>query len=171
MDISSALKLVEKHKGHKVVAKKAFLAHAFVLVDAGVEEWQIGFFDQKADRMISFIVGADGAEVQELPPAEVLKGKDKIQALNPEDVKLAPADALAKAAEVNKEHYKGVPSIKTFYIIQDLGEGPIYNITFVTQSFTTMNIRISAKDGTVLKHSNEPLLSFDKPLDKTTLRK
>lgn len=168
MDIKKAIACVSKHKNLKNVCKKAFLAHAFVMVEGPIEEWQIGYFCEKDDRMISFIV-AD--EPQELPPAEVLKSHDLLKELDADNVTIAPEQALEAARNVNTAHYKGLPVIKTFYIIQDLGEGPIYNVTFITQAFTTMNVRISATDGKVLSHTNEPLIAFDKPLPKMVRKK
>jgi hypothetical protein len=161
MDLHEALKLLHASKEYKTFSKasKGFLAHAFVMVEKGAEEWQIGYFCADEDRMYSFIIGK---KIEALPPAEVLKADVTIHELHPADVKITPAEALDIAEQTRKKHYSADLPIKVFYLIQHLPEGAVYNITYVTQRFTTMNIKILAKDGTVHKHSNEPLIAFDK---------
>jgi hypothetical protein len=163
MDFHSAIEQLHKSKTHKEFVKKnaknCFLAHAFVMLDNGKEEWQIGYFCPKEDLMSSFIIDK---EITELPPAEVLKSHIAIKALDPKEVKIDSQEAMDIADKTRKQHYPSDVPIKTFYIIQHLSEGAVYNITFVTQRFSTINIKILAKDGTVFKHSNETLMQFDK---------
>jgi hypothetical protein len=78
---------------------------------------------------------------------------------------------MVKALEIaeveRKKHYPAEMPLQTFFIIQDLGKGPIYNVTLFTKSFKTINIKLSAKDGTVLKHSAAALFEMDKfPMKK-----
>ena len=40
--------------------------------------------------------------------------------------------------------------------------GAIYNITFFTQSFKTINVKVSAITGKVIDHSSQDLMGFDK---------
>jgi hypothetical protein len=53
--------------------------------------------------------------------------------------------------------------MKMFFIIQSLPEhGHVYNITFVTQDFKTVNIRLSSEDGKVLMHKVQSILDIKK---------
>ena len=48
-------------------------------------------------------------------------------------------------------------------ILQNLGEfGNIWNITYVTHSFKTLNIKINAENGKILHHSLDSLMDFVK---------
>ncbi len=159
MDFHEAVKQVRAMPQFKHLPKTCHLAHAFVMKENEGEEWQIGYFCPDTDRMISFIVDE---EVHQLPPAEVLKSDIAIKTLDPANVKISAEEALAIAEKVRLDHYKASMPMKTFFLIQHLPEGTVYNLTYVTRQFTTLNIKIDAKDGTVVKHSNEPLISFDK---------
>ncbi len=157
MDLHQALKAIESCEEFKDKPEDSYLAHAFVMTDAGKEEWQLGWFSPSEDRMISFIVGD---KIQRLPPAEVLKDGGKILELKREEVKISPEKALEAAAELRKEHYAVQVPIRTFYLLQCIEDGTVYNITFVTKQLNTINIRVDAGTGEVARHSCAPLVSM-----------
>lgn len=160
MDLHQALKAVKASDVFKEFSKKGkhFLAHAFVMIDGDDQEWQIGYYCPDDDKMVSFVIDDP---IEALPPAEVLKSAVKIHELDPKDVKISPEEAVEIAEETRKKNYPADLPIKTFYLIQHLPEGAVYNLTYLTRSFKTINIKIIAKDGKVHKHSNEPLMQFD----------
>jgi len=148
MDIREAVSTVESSE---VFRKKGFLAHAFVMLEAGHEDWQLGYFDEKTDRMLGYALGE---HVAALPPAEVLKKGPSILPLDASKVAIAPEEALAIARKRCKRH-----ALKTFFIIQHLAEGQVYNVTFVTHDLRTVNLHISCVDGKVFHESDEPLIA------------
>ena len=52
---------------------------------------------------------------------------------------------------------------KTIVILQNLSEfGNIWNITYVTHSFKTLNMKINAENGKILHHDIVSLMDFVK---------
>jgi len=159
MDLHHALKTLHASDEYKGRPQQCFLAHAFVMHLGDAQEWQLGYFCEEEDRMLSFAIGET---IDMLPPAEVLKSDVGIKELDPKLVKVSPADALATAEKTRKQHYPASLPMRTFYIIQHLENATVYNITFITRDFATVNIRVDATSGTVIKHSSAQLIAFDK---------
>ena len=134
----------EKHPTH-------YLAHAFVQLDDPQHVWQIGFYNEQKERMTTFLVGEEVQHVNE--EAEVLKKPGApILELDPEKVTISVAKALHLAHDVRQEKYPESDPLKRFFIIQHLDLGQVYNITFVTRQFTTLNIKLDAGTGKIIKH-------------------
>ncbi len=162
MDLHATLARLTRHPLFKEWhAKNAdyFLAHAFVLLDEPNKDvWQIGFYNKQNERMVTFIVEQEA--IQHTEEQEVLKGAAEIQELKPEDVKFSVDDALQTAQTCMKEHYKGEMPSKQFFIIQHAEGHALFNITFVTHSFKTINIKIDSMTGKILKHNIQSLAEF-----------
>jgi len=136
-----------------------YLVHAFVMKDQSNKEmWQIGYYDKKTNKM-EIIVKQDDA-LEFAPAQEILKASQEILPLNPDDVKIGVSEALEKAQECIKENYPKEPILKNFFIIQHLEGATVYNITYVAQTFKTINIKVSAIDGKIIKHSCQKLADF-----------
>ncbi|MFQ5620890.1 MAG: hypothetical protein ACE5FT_03530 [Candidatus Nanoarchaeia archaeon] len=119
-----------------------FLAHIFVMLDeANKGIYQIGYFSQKNDRVSTFIVGK--GQVQVAPDQEVAHVPGTtIAPLDITQVKASTEDITEAATNVLKEHYEKAPILKSFFIIQHLGGHQVYNFTYLTQDFQTINIRL-----------------------------
>lgn len=139
--------------------KDAFLAHGFLMLDeANKDTWQIGFYNPKTERMTTFHVSPD--TVKKTEDQEVLKKEGDIEPLQPEHVKINAEDALQTAKTCFAEHYKGEKDIKHFFILQNTEGHHLYNITYFTQSLKTINIKIDAQTGDIIKHSKQDLAMF-----------
>jgi len=164
MALTDILKRVDESAEYKQWRKEhadAFLAHAFVMVDEENKDvWQIGYFDEKEDKLTTFVVEPNKISV--IHGQEVLKEADKIKPLEVPDIKISVEEALAKAEEARKEHYPREMILKKFFIIQHTTNGSIFNVTYFTQSFGNINIKISTIDGKILKHSFSKLADFMK---------
>ncbi len=162
MDFHEALARLTRHavfKEWKAENPESFLAHAFVMMDdANKNTWQIGFYNEKKERMVTFILTPGAVEKTE--EQEVLKGDSKIAELKTQDVKLHIPDALKKAEEFFKEHYSKEHPIKQFFIIQMIDGHPMFNLTFFVQSFKTINMKIDARTGEIVKHTVQELAKF-----------
>ncbi len=163
MELSDVLTTLEQSKefkdwrnGHE----QAFLAHAFVLLDEPNKNiWQIGYFDETKNAMSTFVV--DGKKIDLIPDQEVLRAEQHITPLHPADVTLPVAEALVAAQKIKMQQYPQEVSAKTFFIIQNLEQyGPVFNITYFTASFKTINIKLSTKNGEILHHSMQALAAF-----------
>lgn len=134
---------------------ECYLAHGFVMLDeANKDQWQIGFYDPKTTMIKTFIVGTDIEQMQE---QEILK-TGEVNKLKISDVKINSDEAMEKAEECFKKH-KQIP-LKKFFIIQNLDGKTVYNVTYFTQSFNTVNIKIDASTGEVVGETEQKLATF-----------
>lgn len=143
------------HKEHA----QTFLAHGFLMLDeANKDTWQIGFYDEQKQRMTTFLV--NGNKVEHTDEQEILQGPAPIQKLNPSEVKIEAQKAIGIANDLVKKEYGKEMILKHFFVIQHAEEHTIYNVTYFTQSFKTINIKINAENGEILKHNIQALADF-----------
>jgi len=158
-EVLEEIKRTEEYKSWKKDHDKYFLAHAFVMLDEPNKDiWQIGFYNAENEKMATLIY--DKGNVSVVPDQEILKSKGEIKELVLDEIKLKVEEAMAKAKEVMEEHYKGKQVMKTFFIIQHIEGHSVFNITHVSQSFETINIKVSTIDGKIVKHSAQKLADF-----------
>ncbi len=154
-EIESSVQFKEWKKSHL----DFYLAHAFVMKDHSNQEvWQIGYYNKKTNKMETIVKQREALEF--VPEQEILKASQEILPLNPDDVKIDPNKAIETALGCIKENYSKEPILKSFFIIQHLEGATIYNITYIAQTFKTINIKVSATDGKIIKHSCEKLADF-----------
>ncbi len=155
MEFRQALEQAEQSQVFKNWRQKhpeAFLAHAFCQEG----EWQIGFLDKET--MGVFMIGENETIVKETN--EILKTGQEILPLDLTGVKAGSDTALQSALEIARKSYPGETALKTFFIIQQTPSGAIFNVTFFTKGFKTINIKMSAKDCSLVKHSIDKLFDF-----------
>ncbi len=152
--------LVEKVKQHNLYATfidknpKAFLAHVF-MQDNTI---QAGFYNADKQRMTTFVV--DGDKTDRIDDQEVLLKDGNILTLEINKCVIIPAAAKKIFSDTAKKEFPKETPQKFFVILQQTPEEPVYNMTALTASFKTLNIKISAVDGAVKKFSCESLASF-----------
>ena len=135
-----------------------YLAHGFFMHDKQVqEEWQIGFYNKKDDRIVVFTVSDP---VTKNPPSELFKRESGVQELLVEDIAVELDEALKLATSHREEKYRGHEPMKTIILLQKLKLGQVWNITFVTSNFTVCNIKLDTKTKAVLSSSCESLLGW-----------
>ncbi|MBI4142101.1 hypothetical protein HY484_04200 [Candidatus Woesearchaeota archaeon] len=162
MELQSAIQQLESSlifKNWKSSNKDFFLAHAFVMFDeANADVWQLGFFNEKNNLMTTFII--DKNEIKIIPDQEILKSDNSIVPLNVAGVRISSLQALHSAQLILKKNYSAESPLKVFFILQQIKNVAVYNITFLTKSFKTLNIKISAVDGSVIHSSLSALANF-----------
>ena len=147
----------EAYKGFKETHADSFLAHVFIM-DEG---YQIGYYDKKAERITSF--NLDGEKVTAMPPSEVLKDPDHpISALELDQVTFSQEEALKIAEGCKEKEYGKHPVMKKFFILQELEEKPMFNITFFTHDMNTVNVKVDAHSGKVVHHSLKALIDMQR---------
>ncbi|MBI4016214.1 MAG: hypothetical protein HY363_00800 [Candidatus Aenigmarchaeota archaeon] len=152
--------LIEKVRQHNLFITfadknpQAFLAHVFIQDDT----LQVGFYDADKQRMTTFVV--DGNRTDRIDDQEVLLKDGNILPLELNKCVIIPAAAKKIFSDTAKKEFPKETQQKFFAILQQTPEGPIYNMTALTASFKTLNIKISAVDGAVKKFSCESLTSF-----------
>ncbi|MBN2112099.1 hypothetical protein JW707_03285 [Candidatus Woesearchaeota archaeon] len=143
--------------------KDCFLAHAFMMMDKANENiWQVGYYHPKTDTITTFII--EGDDIKICPEANIFKRPDaKVEPLDISKVKIGTIQAVETGEGVMEKDYPKANPIKMFFIVQALPEeGHVFNMTFITQDFKTVNIRISAETGNVLSHKVESILDIKK---------
>ncbi|MBI4449419.1 hypothetical protein HY641_05335 [Candidatus Woesearchaeota archaeon] len=165
MDFPKIVKKVEScaaYATHKKTHPHIFLAHIFYLDDpANKDSCQAGYYDSAHQRMTTFVVSGDTIET--IPDQEVLQDPETpIQPLDITHVAHDEHAILTAAQEVITLHHPKAFPIKRFFIIQNSNLGEIYNVSYLTQTFSSVNIKLAIRDLSVLKHSESQLMNFDK---------
>ena len=167
MDVKDAIASLEASDSFKEWKKKNpsySLAHIFRMLDEPNENiWQIGYFSGRKNDIVTFIMHQDSISITH--PEEAFKDPGKmIKPLDIGLIKLSLAEALEKANEFRREAYKGQAPVKTIVILQNLDSGQVYNITLITDSFKTLNIKVSSLDGEIVSHHLHSLMDFNMKL-------
>ncbi len=166
MDLKSALKKLEGSKDFKKWKQKNknnFFSYAFkILQEMNPNDWQLGFYDKKKDKITTFVI--DGETINMRPAEEVFKKEDtKVNEIEIDKIKVTFDNALAKADEFQAKNFPNDKSIKTIAILQNISSlGNIWNITYVTGAFNTLNMKINASTGEIVEHNFASILSFRK---------
>lgn len=159
MKIRALQALVEKSNAYtQFIAEHAdaYLVHAFIMHKGTQLQTQLGYFDPKTDLITSF---SNEEEVKELGSDKGMGTSGKIAPLELSTVKIEFEEAVAKAKEIIKEHYRAHTVTQQICILQHL-ETQVWNLTLVTASFGMINIRIDAASGKIISHELRNLMDL-----------
>ena len=166
MELKQAFEKVSKSKEYKDLIKEnndIFFSYALMTIEKNeASSWQLGFYNKATDKITTFVIGKNEIAVQK--EEEVFKKPGmEVKPIEMEKAKLKFNEIITKAEKFKKEEYPKETISKTISILQNLEDyGTIWNITFVTDSFKTLNMKINPENGEVLHHALEPLMSFVK---------
>lgn len=166
MDIKPVLKKLEESKDFREWHKKnknTYLSYVFKIPqEMGINDWQIGFYDKKRDKITTFVI--DGNNISIRAGEEIFKKEDmKVNEIQINKVKLTFDTAIEKASQFQQKNFPKDKSIKIIAILQNIHQfGNIWNITYITESFNTLNMKIDAENGNVLEHNLSSVFSFRK---------
>ena len=166
MDLKPALKNLEESKEFKMWRKKnkkTYISYAFKIPqEMGSNDWQFGFYNSKKDKITTFVITGDSIKIR--PEEEIFKKEDmKVKKIQLDKVNLTFDNAIGKADEFQQKKFSKDKSIKTIVILQNSQEfGDIWNITYITEAFNTLNMKIDASNGKMLEHNLSSILSFRK---------
>jgi hypothetical protein len=143
-----------------------YLAHIMIINEG---DCQIGFCDRTGEKMTTFNMEDSGIIVKE--GEEVFKEPGiKIAKLDITKVRISFEEALEKAGKTQQEKYKNHGIAKKIVILQKLAIGQVYNITFVTNTFHTLNMKVDSSSGEIIEEKLNSLFEMMqeyKPEDKT----
>jgi len=164
MEIKEALKRLEESKEFKEWKEKNkedYFSYAFCEINEQGGVWQMGYYNKKEDKITTFIVDE---EIKVMPQQEVFKKPDmKVNKVELGKVKLSFAEIIDKASEFQKKEYPKEETNKTIAILQNLEKlGTVWNITFITRSFNTLNVKVSSENGKVLEHKLSSIFDLRK---------
>ena len=163
MLFKDALTILKKSKEFKEWKKKnldAYLSYGFFVVEKHSDNWKIGFYHKKEDKITSFNIGK---KIIVKPEEEVFK-KDKtmVKKIDLEKVNLDLDEAIKNAIEFQKKEFSNENPQKIIAILQNIEIGQVWNITFITQNLNTLNIKIDSYNGRVLDKKLTNLMEFKK---------
>jgi hypothetical protein len=164
MELKSALKKLKESKQFKDLSNKnkdIYFSYALIILENDKSgPWQLGFYHKSTDKMITFVVDKD--EIRMEKEEEIFKKPGmKVKKLDIEKAKILYDEILKKAEKFQKKKYPKELVSKTIAIFQNLEEyGDIWNITFVTHAFNTLNMKINPENGEIVQHNLQSLMDF-----------
>jgi len=159
-----ALKILEQSKEFnkwKKSNQEAYISYALFVVDDSNSTWKIGYYQEKNDKITSFNVG----KIITIEPDEEVFKKEKtakVKKIEIEKVNMELSDAVTIAYNLQQEEYATESPRKIIAILQKLEKAQVWNITFLTQSFNTLNFKIKSDNGRVIEKKLSPLFQFQK---------
>ena len=154
MDVGDTLEIVEgssEYAAWKKSHKASYLVHFFAMADDGPLTWEIGYYN-KDDTISSFVV--QGKKVELSDSAQIFKkSSDPIPRLQVENIHTHFAEILDDAFAFSQKEYPNEKEIKRIVLLQHTDLGQVWNITFITQSYKTLNMKFDAATGKLIKHS------------------
>ncbi|MCK5283597.1 MAG: hypothetical protein KAK00_09415 [Nanoarchaeota archaeon] len=141
--------------------KDSYLAHIFRMFDEANENiWQFGYYNAD-DTITTFIM--DNDKVNEVPEEEIFKkDKRKLLRLNIKKIRIEFDEVLEKAKALQQKKYSQHPIMKKIVILQKIKQEQIFNITFVTKTFGTLNIHIDSETGEIKSDKFTSLMEIAK---------
>ncbi len=152
---TEAINKLEKSKefsSWKKTHNEAYLVHFFRMLDKANEDtWQIGYYSPKTNLISVFLVNGSVTKSED---SEVFKEQKKlVQPLILKDAAIDDVKALEMANKILKESYKDSTILKSFMILQNIDAvGQVWNVTFVTNEFKTVNVKINSMSGECVSH-------------------
>lgn len=165
MDIKTLLEKLRKSSVFKKWHsnnKDSVLVHLFVMLEPGaVPNYDVGFYDFKKELMTSFSVDENVSRIELNEAKEIFKEEgQKIEALEESKIKITLDEAIFISLKLQKEKYSPHAPLKQIVILQNIKEGQVWNITFVTKSFKTLNIKVDSETGKVVEDKIHELFSM-----------
>ncbi len=161
-DKIKTLESSKEFKGFKSKNKDAFLTHVFYMLDEANRNCvQIGYYNPKKDKITTFIM--EGDCITKTPEAEVFKEQETvIKPLDMSKAKIEMSEAVEIAEKLQRDKYPADQPIKKIAILQHLPIGQVWNITFVTATFKTLNIKIDSQSKKVVSDRLISIAEFGK---------
>lgn len=166
MELKATLEQLKESKEFKDWDKKnpgVFFSYALTMLEDNIEQsWQFGFYNKSTDKMMTFIIGQNTIETNE--EEEIFKKPDtEVKPIEIKSIKISFKDILKKASDFQKKKYSKELPNKTIAILQNLEKyDTIWNITYITQSFSTINLKINPESGKIVNDSIESIMGFIK---------
>jgi hypothetical protein len=118
---------------------------------------QAGYYNEESDRIVTFEVGES---IEPSPTTEAFKEQRTIEGLDIDGVKIDRAEAVGKAEKVKGEKNPKEILDSEILILQKVKGQTMYNITYFTKAFRTLNVKIDAATGEILSHDLANLVGF-----------
>ncbi len=159
MKVMDVVKKLEKSSKFKELNKKSYLAHLFKMMDdLNKDIWQIGYYNEDGT-ITTFII--EKKDIKIVPEQEVFqKTKRKVKKLDIDKVKIDLDKALDIVKDLQQKKFSGNTPLKIMVVLQNIANHIVYNITYITNSFNTLNMKIDGINGKVISYELTPMLQF-----------
>jgi hypothetical protein len=150
-----------EYKDWKKNNPNSYLSHLFKMIDdKNDDNWQVGFYNND-NTVTTFDIKDDDIEIKE--NQEIFqKEKKQVHELKLDEVKIDLNQALELAKEFQRKTYNGNEAAKIMVVLQNIANHVIYNVTYITITFNTLNMKISPDTGEVISHEITPMMQFGK---------
>ena len=141
--------------------KDCFLSYAFALIEKDAPDaWQVGFYDKKEDKITNFAVAGTQVEIGE--NQEIFKKPEaKVLPVDIDKVSISLAHLMDILDEFQNKEYKQETPQKMIIILQKIKDfGLVWNVTYITLTMKTLNMKIDAGSGKVVFHKLTSLFDY-----------
>ena len=174
MKLTKALETLEKSNTFldwKKKSDEAYLAHLFGVIeskDTEVKSWQIGYYNPTKDALTVFAVDEADITIEHNETDAFKEENKKIHPITITEHTHDVKEILNICDTLQQEKYPTYEPIKQFLILQKLDENEpqIWNVTYLSKAFNTLNIKIDAETGKVEEHKTLSLIDSFQPGNK-----
>ncbi len=142
--------------------KDAYMTYAFIMAEENCENssrWQIGYYNRDNRKVTAFNVDKNCVSAEK--EQDIFNKPDaEVKEIDLGSVKIGFSEAIEKADGLREKEYSGQHAMKRIAILQNIDAGQVWNITFVTSSFKTLNVKVDAGSGEVISHELISLFEF-----------
>lgn len=163
LKIIDKLKKSKKFDHWKKNKKNIFFSYAFkILNDDNFLGWQIGYYNKDNDKMTTFSIIDDNIDIEK--EEEIFKKPDmSVIKIDMEKIKIPFEKILEKVKEFKKKKYPNEIEEKIIVVLQNLEKfGNIWNLTYLTKAFNTLNVKVNPENGEILHHKLSSIFAFKK---------
>ena len=153
----SKLEFSEEFRNYLKKNPKAYLISGFLIMDEG--DWQIDYYNPNNGLVTAFLVRE---KIKVKPEAQAFQEKEKkIEKLDIEKVKLDFERAMEIVEKIRQDKYGNEIPNKKIIVLQNLEDyGQVWNITFITSSFNTLNVKIDSENGMIRSENLSSVINF-----------
>lgn len=140
------------------------LVHLFQMFSQNTQpHWQISYYNKDTKSMITFHMN-EQITVENHTQLATLDEK-QILPLHIEEVSISFEKAKQITEECIAKEHKKLPTTTQIFLLQHIPLiGIVWNITYVTNDFKTINVKIDAKTGEIKLQNVNSLLDMHNPL-------
>jgi hypothetical protein len=154
-ELISKLESSSEFKSWEEQNKGFYVVHIFYMTG---HPPQIGYYNEEVDKIITFDVGE---KIVVNPTSEVFKeNKKKVEILDIGKIKLDTPEVIEKVKAFKTENYPNEIIDKEMTLLQEIDGNFVYNTTYFTKAFNTLNVKVNADSGEIMSHDLSSLVSF-----------
>lgn len=163
MNLQEALDILkgdDAFTGWREDNKDAYLSHVFRMLEQGKDDWQLGYYSAKDDRITTFLVAENKVEIR--PDEEIFKEEHTtVKPLDLDKATKSLHDIIEAAKRYQEENHPKDKPMKIIAILQNLQEaGQVWNLTLITQAFNTLNLKLDPATAEVRDSKITSIFSF-----------